>query len=76
MNYFFCNGDLAERTTSYVVNLKNCVIIVKNVPCTECTQCGETFLDDPVMEQIEKIVNALRTVITEVAIVNYPDKVA
>lgn len=76
MNCFFCKGDLVESTTNYVVNLKNGVIIVKNVPCTECTQCGETYLDDIVMEQVEKIVNALRTAITEVVIVNYPDKVA
>lgn len=76
MSCFFCKGDLGKSTTSYVVNLKSGVIIVKNVPCTECTQCGETFFDDEVMEQLEIIVNSLRTAITEVAIVNYPDKVA
>ena len=75
MNCFFCKGDIKEGTTNHVVNLKNCVIIVKNVPCTECSQCGETYYDDNVMGQLEIIVNDMHKEITEIAIVNYFDKV-
>ena len=75
MNCFFCKGDIKEGITNHVVNLKNCVIIVKNVPCTECSQCGETYYDDDVMEQLEIIVNDMRKAVTEIAIVNYLDKV-
>ena len=76
MNCFFCKGELEESTTSHVVTLEKCIIIVKNVPCTRCRQCGETFFDDDVADQLEKIVKDLRAVVTEIAIVNYADKVA
>lgn len=30
-----------NSTTTHVVNYKNCIIVIKNVPCLECDQCGE-----------------------------------
>ena len=65
-----------DSTTNHVVNLKNRIIVVKNVPCTECTQCGETYYDDGVVVHLEKIVENLKGVITEIAIINYADNVA
>ena len=76
MRCFFCKGELENSTTSHVVTLDNCIIIVKNVPCTQCTQCGETFFDDDVADKLERIVKELRNAITEIAVVNYSDKVA
>ena len=32
------------------VNFNNSVIIIKNVPCEECEQCGEIFYTDEVAE--------------------------
>ena len=75
MSCFFCKGNIEEGITNHVVNLKNCVIIIKNVPCTECTQCGATFYDDDVMKKLEIIVNDMRKAVTEIAIVNYFDKI-
>ena len=75
MSCFFCKGDINDSVTNHVVNLKNCVIIVKNVPCSECSQCGETYYDDAVMEKLEAIVNDMRKDVTEIAVVNYSDKV-
>ena len=62
---------IKDSITTHVVKLKACIIIIKNVPCAECVQCGETFFDNDVALQIEKIVKELKSVITEVAIVNY-----
>ena len=73
MNCFLCKGSLINSTTNHVVNLKNCIIIVKNVPCTECVQCGETYYNDEAAMLLEKIVNNFKSVITEVAIINYYD---
>ena len=44
--------------TTHVVNYSNSVIIIKNVPCEECEQCGEIFYTDEVAEQLEKLVEA------------------
>ena len=71
MNCFYCKGVLKDSFTTHVVKLKNCIIIIKNVPCTECVQCGEAFFDNDVALQLEKIVKEMKTAITEVAIVNY-----
>jgi YgiT-type zinc finger domain-containing protein len=62
---------MKDSITTHVVKLKDCVIIVKNVPCSECVQCGETFYDNDVALQLEKIVGEMKTAITEIAVVNY-----
>jgi YgiT-type zinc finger domain-containing protein len=76
MNCFLCKGELEKKNTTFMVDLGNCIVIVKNVPSEVCRQCGETYYDDSFMGQLEKIVNSVRDAITEVAIVNYSGKVA
>ena len=77
MSCFLCKGKLEDRTSSFTVDLGNCIIIVKNVPSQVCSQCGETSYSDDVARQLEKIVNTIKsTMITEIAVVNYSDKVA
>lgn len=76
MSCFFCKGDLIDSTTTHVVNFKKCTIIIKNVPCSECTQCGETYFDDEVAEHLEYIVNSLKSVVAEITVVDYEAKVA
>lgn len=77
MKCFFCKGDLEATTTKFIVDLGDLVVIVKNVPAMVCKQCGEKSFDDETMERLEKIVDAVRnSLIREVAIVEYTDKVA
>ena len=71
MNCFYCKGILRNSVTTHVVKSQNCIIIIKNVPCTECVQCGETFYDNDVALQIESIVKSMRSALTEIAVVNY-----
>lgn len=49
-----CKNDKKNSFTTHVVNYSNSVIIIKNVPCEECEQCGEIFYTDEVAEQLEK----------------------
>ena len=60
--YCKCN-DLIESTTTHVVNYKGCVIIVKNVPCEECDQCGAKYYSDETARQLEKLVNTAKSII-------------
>ncbi len=72
MKCFFCKGELSNSTTTHVVTLDKCIVIVKNVPCTRCAQCGETYFDDAVAQQLEKIVEAVKhSIMSEVAIIDY-----
>ena len=46
-----CKCDtVRQSTTTHVVNYNGSVIIIKNVPCEQCEQCGEIFYTDEVAE--------------------------
>lgn len=75
MKCFVCIGHLEDRPTTFMVDVESCIIIVKNVPSQVCKQCGEVSYNNEVAAQLEKIVNAMRTALTEIAVVNYSDKV-
>ena len=76
MNCFVCKGNIEEKKVNYVVDLENTIIIIKGGPAKVCTQCGEQYFEDEIAENIEKIVNQLKQLSTEVTIVNYKEKVA
>ncbi|MBR0102649.1 MAG: type II toxin-antitoxin system MqsA family antitoxin [Selenomonadaceae bacterium] len=68
----YCKGgDLIESTTTHVVDFKTHLIIVRNVPCMECDQCGEKYFSDAVAERLEKIVNEAKKFMQEVSIIDY-----
>lgn len=71
MNCFFCKGNMTDSTTTFTVNLENTTVIIKNVPCYKCGQCGEESFSFEVTQRLEKIINSFRAGMTEVAIVNY-----
>ena len=76
MNCFKCKGNLEEKNVNYMVDLEETIIIIKGVPAKVCTQCGEQYFDDETAENIEKIVDQLKELSTEVTIVNYKEEVA
>ncbi len=54
-----------------MVNVQNCTIIIKNVPCLECEQCGEKYYTDEVAERLENIIRIPEPLIQELAILDY-----
>lgn len=76
MTCFYCKGDMIESTTTYMEDLGDCIVIIKNVPCNKCTQCGEVVYSGIVVREIEKIIDKLKNTLTEVAIVNFDANVA
>lgn len=68
---FFCKENMVEDTTNYMADLDGHFIIIRNVPCHKCTQCGEVSYSGEVVVRIEKIIEKLKGVLTEVAIVEY-----
>lgn len=59
-----------------MADIGTCIIIIRNVPCHKCLQCGEVSYSLDVGERLEQMVDALKDTMTEVAIVKYSDKVA
>lgn len=68
---FYCKGEMKPSTTSFKFQFEDSIIIIKNVPCEECTQCGETEISNAVMEQLEQIVNSAKHLAQEVAVIDY-----
>ena len=74
---FFCkNGSVVHTFTTYMLDFENCIIIVKNVPCEECSECGEKYFSDEVMEKLEKIVNKAREIASEVFVTDFSKQAA
>lgn len=69
---FFCKkGSLEPVTATYMVDLKECIVIIRNVPCEECPLCGEKVFSDSVMQRLESIIEKVRSVATEVFVADY-----
>ena len=67
-----CKCDTVKQsTTTHVVNYKESVIIIKNVPCEECEQCGEIFYTDEVAEHLEEMVNDAKKLLQEMSVIDY-----
>lgn len=71
MSCFACKGDTQKSTTTYMTECNGCYIIIKNVPCSRCTQCGEEYLNDTTLQKIESIMERLKSALTEIAIIDY-----
>ena len=68
---FFCKGNLQNDITAHFANLDSCMVIIKNVPCQSCEQCGEVFYGGAVIRSLEQTINALKNSLTEIAVVTY-----
>lgn len=68
---FLCKGHLEEKLTTFMVDVGNCIVIVRNVPSFVCSQCGETSYSDEVAEQLERIVDSVKDSMAEISVVNY-----
>ena len=71
MNCFMCKGDMHKAHTTYFTDAGKCIVIVKNVPCYKCDQCGEIAYEGTVVKTLERIVDGLVDSLTEIAVVSY-----
>ena len=74
MTCFFCKGEMKPSTTIHTVQLKNCVVVIKNVPCMKCEQCGEVVLSADTIEKIEHILQTVEKAVAEITVVNFPKR--
>lgn len=71
MTCFFCKGDMANNTTTFTATLQNTIVVIKNVPCYKCTQCGEVNYPFEVTQRLEKIIDSFKESLSEISVVNY-----
>jgi YgiT-type zinc finger domain-containing protein len=51
-----CGGEKQPGTTTFAVDLKFGVVLVREVPAFVCSQCGDTWIDDRVAAKLESFV--------------------
>ena len=72
MKCLACKNDaMIDSTTTYFVHLPNCYIIIENVPCKKCPQCGEEVFSMSVLERIDEIVASVSQFASKVCIMEY-----
>lgn len=71
MTCFSCKGNVEKSITTYMTEFNGCYVIIKNVPCTKCTQCGEEYLNGVTLKKIETILSKLKNLLTEIAVVDF-----
>lgn len=69
-NACFDDNKLTSKTT-FTVEYKDCIIVIKNVPCLECEVCGEITFTDEVSEKIELLVDAAKKLMQEISVIDY-----
>lgn len=53
---FYCKGNMVDDFSNYMVDLDGHFIIIRNVPCHKCSQCGEVSYNGEVVARIEEII--------------------
>lgn len=70
-----CNAcfrdDKISTHTTFTVEYKGCIIVVRNVPCLECPVCGEITFADEVSARLEEIVNAAKSIMQDISVIDY-----
>lgn len=62
---------MEDSTSTYTAVLKSCILIIKNVPCMKCTQCGDVLYNTDVLEKIDDIIAMAEKMASEVSIIDY-----
>ncbi len=65
------NDNKINTKTTFTVEYKDCIIVIRNVPCLECLVCGEVTFTDEVSDRLEKLVTSAKSVLQDISIIDY-----
>jgi YgiT-type zinc finger domain-containing protein len=71
-----CGGEKQAGTTTFAVDLKFGVVVVRDVPALVCDTCGDAWIDDDVAESLEAAVADARRKQAVVEVTRWPMAVA
>ena len=55
-----CGGSKKSDFTTFTADLKETIVVIRDVPATICSLCGNEWISDDVAGQIESIVQDAR----------------
>jgi YgiT-type zinc finger domain-containing protein len=66
-----CAGELSDGTTTVPFFSGDKIIVIKDVPAEICSDCGEPFMKSSVVDNIEKLLDKLEDLNSEMSIIHY-----
>ena len=63
-----CMGYKSDGISTFSVDIKNCTVVIKEVPSRICNQCGEASYSSEVFEELERIIHPIRESGTNLAV--------
>ena len=72
MKCLACKADeMNDAVSTYFAQLDHCYVIIENVPCKKCSQCGETVYSASVLEKIDHILEQVQNIASKIFIMDY-----
>ena len=66
-----CGGEKRQGKTIYSVDLRDGVVVVRDVPAQICSQCGEEWIDAQTAKVLEEIVNEAKGRASQVEVLSF-----
>lgn len=72
MRCLVCKSDtMKESTSTYFAETDNGYVIIENVPCFKCGQCGEVVYSADVIEKIEHMIDKAESIASKIFVFDY-----
>ena len=66
-----CGGIKKNGEMTFTVDMKDSLLVIRNVPATVCSLCGNEWLSDSVVENIEDIVSETKRNHSQIEVMQY-----
>ncbi len=66
-----CNGEKEQGKVTFTVDLGTNLIVIREIPATICSLCGEEWISDEVAENIEAMVKEAKNKNRTIEVVNF-----
>lgn len=60
MKCVFCGSEIIKDTQTLERRIKDHLVYIKNVPIDLCKSCGEVYIDDDVVSEMNNILSVLK----------------
>lgn len=72
MKCLICKANaMVEDTSTYFATIEHGYVIIENVPCVRCTQCGEVLYSAETLEKIDAILDKVQNIASSIFIMDY-----
>ncbi len=71
-----CKGSIVQGSSTFTVDLGSGVVVVRDVPASVCSQCGEEWLSNDTSMKLETIVESARQKHVTVEVARWSEAVA